>query len=232
MAFIIEPSPGNRTVQLGAEELVRPMGFGNNWIKIRVGIRLMFDTITPAVGWKFHIGICSGKTDTYSSPNCVGWYGAYWPNLGFTPSYDAGGNYLYYSGGAAVAFTASRKIGAVVTDISASSGVQASFGGNSSVGYTFWCCDFFRSTGTSDGTNYGVRPNYTQYASTKISRDTFLRVMEDESFNSTFATGVQNTGNGIYSQNGLPLVMDTVSIVWNRSTPTVEIADLGVMRFY
>lgn len=231
MAYIIESISGDRAVQLGAEEFVRRMGFGNNWTKLRVGLRVMFDTITPASGWKFHVGLCSGTTDTYSSANCVGFYGAYWPNLGNTPLYNVN-NYFYYSSGAAVAFTASRKIGNTITDISASSGLQAAFGANATPGYTMWCVDFFRSTGTSDGTNYGLRANYINIGTLKVSRDTFLRVMEDESFNSSFSSQVQTTGNGPYYQNGLPLVMDTVSVVWNRSTPTVQFADLCVIRFY
>ena len=60
---------------------------------------------------------------------------------------------------------------------------------------------------------------------------TLLRAGEDENLSTAFSATYTTTAVTV-AVTGLPAVMDTLSIYWNKSTPTVEISDISVIRFY
>jgi hypothetical protein len=58
-----------------------------------------------------------------------------------------------------------------------------------------------------------------------------LRVAEDQGVSSAYSANYMKLQGG-NTLTGLSSNMDTLSIYWNKSTPTVEISDLCVVRFY
>jgi len=233
MAQIVLNVTGNNAMQLGAEEFVRPMSIGNNWQKIRIAVRMMINGSAAITTPRLLIGLCSGAVDTYSSANCVGWAGSCWPYQANTPFYHAN-NYYYWSNGGAASFGACTKIGAVLTEISASDNSTHAIAGVLTGKASIVSTDIIRTV--AGGTSYSVKPNLCSGAQavTNPDRYSFLRCIEDETYLSAFAAtyqSAQGTAGG-YSVTGLPQVLDTVSIVWTKSTPTIEICDITVLRFY
>jgi len=240
MAQIVERFTGDRCIQLGAEEFVRKMTIGNNWMKIRIAVRVAIGGSADIPTPRFLLGVCSGTTYTYTSNSCIGYIGGVWPPTTISLPYiaNAGNPYYQYSGGAAVCFGSVRKIGAVITEVSASSGnsnnVVAQSANNR---YTLQMVDIFRST--TDPTAYGTRQwsCNTSVSTTNCDSYAFLRSIEDESVSSTFATTYITNSQGGFAvvyQTGFDpsQPMDTVSIGWGKSVPTIEIAEICVIRFY
>ena len=76
MASIVENIIGDRALQLGSEEFVRKMAIGNNWNKLRLGMRVLVNGTGDIVGPRLQMGVCSGDTNTFASTTCTGYVGA------------------------------------------------------------------------------------------------------------------------------------------------------------
>ena len=229
MASIVENIVGDRALQLGNEEFVRKMTVGNNWNFLRVGVRLRANGVADIATPRFQIGLNNGDQNTFSSSNCAGYIGAY---LGDRPGpvWSTSGSYPFYyfigSGGGVSSYT-TKKLVNTVTDLArnATGGVI----GGIDTPPSLFLVDFLRASASS----YTVTTTYA-IAANLISTSfyTLMRVMEDEKLTSTFSllyiTG-QTTGSTL---TGMPSNMDTVSLYWNKATPTVEVSDLCVIRFY
>jgi len=232
MATIVETIAGDRTIQLGNEEYVRKMAIGNDWAKLRIAVRMFINGSAAITTPKLRFGVCSGTTDTFSSSNCVGFYGAGWPNgTAFDLNYSAG---VYsYSSGSAVFCEAIKKVGNSVTRIDGSPGLQNAVAAVSLARTSVQFIDLFRST--TNATSYGVR--YWNTNTTVKGADSYAlrRCTEDENNSTAFTQAYVTTsmgGFGPYYQSGLPTVMDTLSISWTHSVPTIEIAEICIIRFF
>ena len=96
MAFIVESLAGDRRLQLGGEEFVRPMSFGGRWGRLRIGLRCMVNAATTITNGGFVVGVCSGSTNTFVSSTTTDYIGMVigstggYSNWGYTagpPSY-------------------------------------------------------------------------------------------------------------------------------------------------
>lgn len=240
MAQIVERFTGDRCIQLGNEEFVRKMTIGNNWQKLRIAVRMSIAGSADIPDPRLQFGVCSGTTYTYLSNSCIGYIGGRWTNSTFAAGWvaNSGNPYYSYSSGAAVSMNCTRKIGSVVTDITGSPGIQNCVVAQSATNrYSVQMVDVFRST--TDSTSFGTRYWTCNSGVGTNNCDTysFLRAIEDESISSAFAQqyiGSTMGGFGPYYQNGFDpsQPMDTVSIYWNKSVPTIEIAEVCVLRFY
>jgi len=226
MAEIIERIVGDRALQLGNEEFVRPLGFGNNWAKIRIISRILLNGSTTVAGAALKFGVCSGSTDTFSSNNCVGWFGSNFPNAGSLPysgtDYNTGGGFLF-------GYDYVKKIGAVTTVTSGGSKNYHAIAAPISGGYSLNVIDIARST--LDATAYTVTTWNTKSPLVIPTSYAMYQLAEDESLASGVSSNYLTGSLGPFTHTGLPAVMDTLSILWSKSTPTLEIAELLVLRF-
>lgn len=231
MAAIVETVVGDRRIQLGNEEFVRKMKFGAAWGKIRIGVRFAVNTtggtFTNAI---FQIGVCSGTTNTFNNGNTTGYWGCHYGQNYGTSGYTY--NTTYYAvtaNGAAVYRTGN-------TTTSSTLG----WGGDSALllinpWHSIWYADFEKPAASGGFGNQGITAWWQSTGSTPsgISYDhpqyEMWRGMESE----TAITGALNyNGKITTSYAGDFSVLDTLSILWNKTTPTIEISDIMVTRFY
>ena len=227
MAAIVETVVGDRTIQLGNEEFVRKMKIGMAWGKVRVGVRWALNgTGGNIANASFLIGLCSGTTNTFYSGNTTGYFGVHFAQV--YPSTWAN-NTTYYSTGASNGLAIYR-VGASTTNSALGWGAsQANIPVNPLRG--IWYADFEKSASAGGLGSEGVTAWWQSaaQAATDHSQYEMWRGMETE----TAITGATNTnGKATTSYPGDITTLDTVSIRWSHTTPTVEISDVMVTRFY
>jgi hypothetical protein len=223
MSFIVETITGDRRIQLASEEFVRPMSIGTNWAKLRIGLRCAvwyaggnFSNVV------FSAGVCQGQNG-FVSTNTVDYIGANFlaSMLGTFTQTVTSQPFAYSTSGV----TYFKKTGSSVL-LTNTAGASGPFiGANPQAYHSQIFLDIAKGS-----------PNYTfncwafnsfAASQTDITRLAFLQALENE----TAPTGLSNVGANItlaYSGNNL---FDSVSIYWNRSTPTLEISDIAICRF-
>jgi hypothetical protein len=223
MAFIVESTtfPGDRRLQLGAEDFFRTLSFGTNWTKIRIGVRMSMNDAYGNVLANLSVGVSQGSAACLNSPSIIdaiglthgGNIGEYSNNftrsLNTTPCYRPG-----------VSSAAFNKKGAINT-ITAGGGYTLNLSGAPAIAQTPWLVDIAKGT-----------PSYTITVWTlgavtisNVTRATYLLQLENESTPvnmSSSATTMTYSGSALF---------DTVFIHWSKSTPTVELSDVSVVRF-
>src|SRR5512143_618706 len=227
MASIVENIIGDRALQLGSEEFVRKLPWGNSWSFIRVGVYLIFNGSSNMTNANLAIGLCNGDQNTYQSASCVGWCGVgYGYQAASTWAYGA----PYYSigtGGSSWCHGVS-KIGASIT-ASTTSNNTVNYVRGAASGQPDWLFADIVRTSSSSYTVHGGAPNAGMIVlNTRFFE--FIRSMEDAPGTSFFNTYLPISNSVVMS--GLTGTLDTVSVYWNKAVPTIEISAISVVRFY
>jgi hypothetical protein len=225
MASIVENIIGNKAIQLGAEEFVRKMNFGNGWTWMRVGIYFrVMGTSTILHKPRLQIGLNIGDQDTFTSNNCAGYGGtAIGYNADNTWTYD-GVNRRY----SRTIYTnwCVQKTGATITDtIIGGTNATGYIASADSAGPSIYVGHFLR-TGVGAytvGGNYMTLANFTAFP----TYYNFMQVMEADSDVGTYTTGSVNNQNMTGLGN-----LDTLSIYWNRNVPVIEIYSVIAAAYY
>lgn len=235
MAFIVEQLAGDRAIQLGYEEVIRPFSFGTNWEKIRVGVLWalngyypMADATTP------HLGICTGYTGRWSASSTdvlfvpmIHEISSSGSSLGGTPP----AVFYQLNSGTSTAY-AKQRVGTTTTNTSAAvSSLYTQISGNPSNHYTGAYFTITKGTVGAAAIAYDIiaPPGGGTAGATAISRGTFLAQMENET--------AANSPNQRYAAatSNLPIRYnkdwDSMVVGWMRSTPTLSIACMTVVRF-
>ena len=234
MADIVQTIVGDNALRLGNEEFVRPLSFGTNWNFLRIGCRLAFNGTANITTARFHIGLCVGSTDTFKSDSCVQHVGgAIGPGGPRTLVYDSV-NLAYYAtssyNGSAV-----QKVGTTITDYTCPNGGYAEYFGATSAGRTsvFW--SDFKKIG---GNQIIVRNLFVNGAVPYANVPTFwdmLYNMEDQEIATDYAKRFSYDSVGPLTSTQTVTCtrvdMDTLSIYWNKASPTVELSDVCVLRY-
>lgn len=229
MATIVENILGNKALQIGGEEFVRKLSFGNAWNRLRLGIMCVLNgSANIAPPRRLVMGLCNGDQLTYQSASCVGFVGISWgPNAGGSWSYDGiNGYYNMYAGGSVSYVT--TKVNTTVTDTSTSNNVGHCIKSGGSGQPHLLFVEFIRSATPGTYSVRGYAPDATQILSIP-SFYLFMRHMEwEETGNSTTYFDRLGAANA----TGMTTTLDTVSIYWSLASPTFEITDVCVLRFY
>jgi hypothetical protein len=173
----------------------------------------------------FVVGVCQGAQYSYSNANCVDFIGASVPG-GATPDTvqltRTTSTILYYtSPGNASGMTFHKKVGAVTTVVASGLNLTGFINAVPTAYRSMYMVDI-----TKGSPNYTIGV-WTQFQhQTDFSRATYISMLDNESAPSPLTSTV---GTAAYSGSGL---FDSVCIRWNKSTPTIEISDLTVVRFY
>lgn len=227
MASIVENFIGDRAVQLGNEEWVRKMPWGNAWNYLRVGLWCrIFGTQSTTPLTLLQIGINNGDQNTFNSNNCAGYVGT---NLSHpsTASFGYEAVNKRYASGSTYVNGFVTKTGATATYslVAGTTGVCYVAGANSPTP-SIIMADFIRASASS----YTPYMYFTTAAQFNILQPArfydYLRTLDDGTYAGNFVT----TGNGS-TLGSLPSNMDTISIFWNRNIPMLEIEYLTVMAF-
>ncbi len=223
MAAIV--TVNDQRIQLGAEEIVHPMGIGVNWTKIRIGVLFAVNGVNTFKNGNLLIGVCQGGIP-YNSPNCIEFVGATistypastWSYTVSTKAYSPAFNppAMIYKKGTSVTTTLSGS--------SDNSSCWAVGSGNKTAHFVELTKDVSRTQVTFK--NYYVNANGTPTITWDFNR--FLQDLENENA----VTGIQTGSTGTITPAGSSFAWDAVDIYWNKSTPTIEIMGYAVVRFY
>lgn len=231
MASIVQNILGDNALQLGNEEFVRKMQWGNNWNSLRIGARVTLNGAANLSGIRLQLGVCNGDTNTWSSATCAGYVAACCgaiTNSGGTALGFDGTNYRY-SGPGVNDSGYTSKLGSTVSDAQGGSNgayqyIAATGSGNKP---SILMADIGRASASSYTVAWHV-VNATQLAQNPRFYD-LLRSMEDPGLSGYGATFV--TARGANTRTGMPSNMDTLSVYWNYATPTIEFSEICVIRF-
>ena len=229
MASIVNNVTGNQAIQMGNEEFVRTMAFGYNWQKIRIQFRWQVNTaVKLPSSARLLVGVCQGTADTYSSSNCISFFGT-GPDASLGIGWSISGDGTYqntgsgYSGGKVV-----KKIGSTITTnfLGEISYCKTVAGANPRL----FAVEIVRVTNGTYNAAWWSVINGTQLYATINDYD-YYRCLEDDD-GTTYSTGYYSRYGTATLVSGLSDFMDTISINWNVATAPIEITQLSVMRFY
>lgn len=231
MAFIVEDLIGDRAIQIGVEEIIRPFSFGTNWNKVRVGVRFSCYAISAiSTGYGPYMGICTGNEALFSTNTTDAvflYYGqstASYSFLGTPPNV-----YLQNAAGSASIYSFQR-VGNTTTQLSTSqTGSTVAVSAYPAVNVSAWFLDFFKVNTTQIQTRMFYCQS-TQGAAT-ISDSQFLAGMETET---VAVGGMTITSGAANSTLALRQVYDWDSMFFHSSTatPAWNVHRMTVVRFY
>lgn len=220
MAWVVYSLSETR-IQMGVEELLRPIALGSGWNKIRIAARMTSQWQQPSThANKFRMGLCCGLSG-FKDPNTTGWLGL---------STDITANFTY----AASYFTTSvhYAIGKVgLTSVSTSVGTGGTVAVSLTPTHSAIIFDITR-TGTylspgATGYVFSSRARTAAAGNTDLTLPAFIEAVRDVAGT---PTGFDvRTPPTMTTYTG-PTTFDTLSLSWDRSLPVLEISDLIVLR--
>lgn len=230
MATIVENISGDKAVQLGNEEFVRKLGYGTNWTKIRIGCRMCVNGTSDIPTPRFQLGVCVGDVTTFASSSCIQYVGL--------PTNELA-NLTYNAGSLAYTYVESSncpyvtKVGSTTTyNIVGGAGhPTAYYAAGVSGRTTIVVAEFVKVSATSVTINGGYTAA-AQYANIPSTYH-LLRTLDDEGGGSTFTVNYFSWFNSrTVSSMSNVVDLNTLSVYWGHSTPTLEVHDICVVRYY
>ena len=228
MAYIVQSLIGNQGVQLGSEEFLRPMSFGSNWRRIRILCRAQVNTANVmAHDTGLRLGICQGVAGGVytNTSNYIG--GEINAEAGSYPwAMHASNNYQSEGGGGYCSGYTVQKLNGVLNRLPDGSGTGAMYVALASalnplthgvnITKNYYGSYTISTLGTAS----------TQITSAYGNPYCFYRSLEDEqAYGFVTRVGTSDTYTSMSD------FMDTVSVSWNHSCPTVEVTQLSVIRY-
>lgn len=227
MATIVENISGDKALQLGNEEFVRKLGYGTNWTKLKIGCRMCVNGTGNVTTPRFQLGLCVGDQYTFASASCIQYVGFPTNETG-TMAYNGSDGFVY---GESTNNPYVTKVGATTTYsiIGGVSNMYYPSGGSGRTGIVYVV--FTKLTATSMDIE-GMYLSGTEYLLTPTTYD-LLRILDDEASNTTFTNNFVSQFNS-RTISGMSNVvdLDTVSVYWSHNTPTVDVHDICVVRYY
>jgi hypothetical protein len=227
MAFITQSLIEKGALQLGREEFVRPMSFGNQWLKIRVGLHYTLSVPSGLVGGSrvcyrpasIFIGLCQDTGYTDPSPIEAVSLRLFTTNIAIT------NNTTYWSCSSNPS-TLYHRMGSTQSAYTGGSTLLAGpFSPDLGVIYVDFNFSSRRPGATLSAT---LRMAASSSAAAHVDRSLFLADMQAED-----ATSVSLAFNPInipaYPGN---FNLNRVCLHWGRSVPTLHVSEVCVTRFY
>lgn len=217
MAHITEVMIGDRRLQLGNEQFIRGLSFGDSWQKIRIGALFAFNAVDVVLKSGFYLAACRGLVGYEDAAvDMVG--GHYGPTIMASDWFYGTPPYIgFLSGNSILGFS---KVGNTLTTVGTNP--QTAHSSNLRI-RNVWMVDITRGS-----PNYTVkvwRAGTDQYT-TDRSFSTMLSWLEDE----TNAGSVLGSGSFSVAYSGSGL-LDSVAVRWGHTYPVCEISALAVARF-
>lgn len=220
---IVQTVVGDKRLAMEQGEFVRQFAFGSNWGFIRVGLRLALGGVATVNNGQFQVGLCSGVTDTFNSNTTTDYLGLQFGgtilgNAQFT--FNAGAPAYFQTSNAYI--TVRRQN---TTNTTGSIGSNNYFVGAVSGNRSVLLFDFKRIDSATVNVN-PWNPGSSGNAQLDFSNYMLWRCCENEQAPLLVTQGASNANVACGSS------YDALSIYWNMMTPTWEISDILVTRFY
>lgn len=232
MAFIVEQFVGDRGIQIGVEDVIRPFSFGTNWSKIRVGIHFAINgTGNTAANIGPRLGVCTGNNAYLSNTTTDAlWLNTFFDGTGLTLSGTAPNLYLLCAG--ATSFSTEQRVGS--TTYSTTNAILTSpqaYSANPTQNRSMATLTLTKGTiGAAAFTQQATYMTAAQ-AVADISRSTFLAQMENETGTLAGVTNTTAGSNNITASGRWLKDWDSMFVNFGRSTPTLTVFEMCVVRF-
>ena len=218
MGSIVETISGDKRLKLGNEQFVRKLAVGRNWHHIRIGTRLSFNGPSGSVSSpNLAVGLCSGTTNCVGDAITTNWYGLTSRAIGSaTLNTNPVNSHTFGQ------FNAQKRVGSTWTDLG-----SLAVGIITSVPASRRCMLFFDLIDTPTPTIKMYANQNSYFGVADVSLETFLAklstqtIPEDSYYQSSRAITLSETSGSL----------DTVNIMWNNDTYTMEFSDIAVYRF-
>jgi hypothetical protein len=209
----------DKQIALGSEQYIRPMAWGSNWEKIRIGIRynLYGSQWLPDGASGLGIGLCHQSAQYHDANADMVFYRQ---GLGYSIYWYSGNYFLYNQGQAGVI----AKVGSNLTTVALGSNTNSTFGG---AGNRFLMLLDVVKSGTSFTLNCWPASLEGYWNATV---NDLYSAMESVG-NSIPKLSAFGSGTANYAGSGL---LDSVWIGWQTTVPQVPfcISEVLVSRFY
>lgn len=207
-------------LQLGAEELVLPMPFGSDWTQMRIAIHysILIQSAINQAAATLRFGVCCGNLG-YSVSNTTGWLGS---QISLT-SYNAGSPGYWSTANCygvwKVNTSTAQDISAVNTFCLPRWPVRG-----------IHLFDIAKSPSELAATGHALALRYTAAASgnTDTTSATFIEAARN--YTTPGAYFILAGSVGPVTDYPGPTTFDTLSVVWNRCFPVLEVYELAVYR--
>ena len=232
MANIIEVGTGfaMRRLSLGAEDFSRTFNFGQRWSRIKIGVLWGFNgesTFSSTV----LVGVGSGVTNTFNSASCDGFYGLAPVTYPVAPAWT-------YAGGPPKGYTNATTNAIVVTKIATTVDATAALSpsgvwavADAATNLSMWIIDITRNTGWNRLVSTHAISTTVAIGVNLDSDFKFYRNLEHDA-TTAYPYGMAGTAQESTAVAWTGGDLDSFSMVWGTASPTVDIAHIGVMRFY
>lgn len=226
-ATIILQSPSgvdDKRIRLANAQFARPFDFGS-WTKIRIFMRwACADSATMMSGsttWMF--GLCSGTTNLPGDATTTHAIG-----VGSNSTWNGGSNASYYGFGTRFNFLS--RIGSTVAllnvDVAAT---NAAIGHPTPAQRSLLFVDFTKGSPNWTGQVQVARNSSTLTVDT--SYDDMMTYAELESTGAVSGHIVAQTARTFAVDEATNGTLDSICLWWPRTSPVIEISDIGVVRF-
>lgn len=227
MAYIVEQYTGDRGIQLANEEIIRPFSFGTNWQTIRVGIRCACNAYTALTAVDFRLGVCTGTVASYGTPVDAIWM-PLWQTAA-TLTYFGTPPFVTQSQESSLGTVGGQRVGSTTSSLGSFTLLRSTCSSNPTVLRSLWFVQITKgvvgNSSLPDMTS--LFRNSTGSGQTDATRADFLALME--------APGTPTTMIAATNAPTLPIrfVKDwnAMFVAWPRSTPSLCIYDMAVVRF-
>jgi hypothetical protein len=223
MALIVQKVAGDLALELGNEMFIRPMAMGNNWQKLRVGIRFNHTATSSFVTAGLLVGVCRGFED-YASSN-VDLVGGHLGSGVFTTTFTYISSltvpYVTVDTTSTYGLT---KVGATVNTAGAATNVVYMSAVSSCRNVQF--VDITKGTAGTYTVKMWIT-NSLVNAQVDRPKSAYTAWMVDE----TTAGGVLIAGSVAATTYAGSGILDSVFVRWNKSNPPIVITDLSVVRY-
>lgn len=226
MAYIVEQFAGDKGIQLANEEVIRPFSFGTNWSVIRIGIRMAVNAYSALSAIDFRLGICTGSVASYGSPVDALWY----PLWQQAATLTYAGSPPTQSQESSLGTVGYQRVGTTSSNIGSATVLRPVCSSNPTVLRSLWFVQITKGTvgAAAFGMDSIFRRSDGGFSTTDATRGDFLAYMETSGTPATmFALSVATTGLPLRTAKD----WNAMFVAWPRSTPSLCIYDMSVVRF-
>lgn len=235
MAFIVDQFIGDRAIQLGNEELIRPMSFGTNWARLRVGITCAYSggQTTLAAGnsqgglFGPLLGVCTGSTGRLSLVATDVIWTSWWSG-GQNLTYSGTTPNFYFDPSGTTAIAAWQRVGSTTANGTGFTNVRACVSANQNALRTFFAFDITKGSAGVGTYSLTMYSQINTQITTDFTRAAFIAAMTND------GTPTNTTGLGTaLGYCGLRSVKDwnSVYIAHSRSQPALTVYNMAVARY-
>lgn len=223
MAFIVEHFVGDRGIQIGYEDVIRPTTFGTDWTRVRVGVRYALYGTQSLVPTSINLGLCVGNQAVLSNITTSAIWARSYGNATLMTYAGTTPNFYYDTTAAFTGFLLER-IGSTTSTLGNPGQSRTAWSASPTALRSILMFDVTKGAAASVTLNFYYQTN--AQVVTDWTRLAFLAAMAN-SGTPTGTTVMNQAVNVTRTQKD----WNSMFIGWSRSTPALCVYDMAVARY-